>query len=194
LLGPHQRLNLATALVTISALCEQGWHVPDTALTDGVARVQWPGRFEFLPLPEPGPNVPAGHSSAGPYVVADGAHNRASAHELARTLAEVSPGAPVHFIFGASEDKDILGMLEELAPRATAFTFTRSRHPRAASPESLAQLAADYPVNVQTAPTLAQALSETLAAVSPRTLVCITGSLFVAAEARELLLGLNPEL
>jgi dihydrofolate synthase/folylpolyglutamate synthase len=188
LLGPHQRVNLATALATLYTLRGTGWKIPHGAIPRGISRVEWHARFEVLarsaPLPRP-PGAPAGSET---YMIADGAHNGASAHELVRTLDEVFPGTPVHFVFGASNDKDSRSMIEELQPRAASFVFTRSRHARAAVPDDLARLAAPYLVPIHTAPGLNDALmlAERLAAHGD--VICITGSLFIAAEGRELVL------
>lgn len=215
LLGPHQRVNLATALATIQQLREQGWKIPQGAVQRGIERVAWKGRFEMLARPAhgmAGSNIVADALHGETYIVADGAHNRASAHALVRTLAEVFPDVPVHFIFGASSDKDIRGMLDELIPRATSLVVTRSHHARAAAPESLGQLA--LTVATQTGNdstrrrsiagnesvfvphmtnTLVEALLHAKHLASPGDVICITGSLFMAAEAREHLLNLPPD-
>lgn len=186
LLGPHQCVNLATALATAQVLRAQSWKIPAGAIQRGIERVKWPARFEILKQPEP---VPVGIVLGGNnYIIADGAHNRASAHELALTLAQVFPNALVQFIFGASTDKDIAGMLQELLPHAAAFIFTQAHHARAASPEALARLAAPYLVPIHTAPTLLEALLVARHLASPTDVICVTGSLFIAAEAREIIL------
>lgn len=202
LLGPHQRVNLVTALAALHTLREQGWKIPQGAIQRGVERVDWKGRFEVLA--RPASTVPGATGSAGTqigstgvlnssaYIVADGAHNRASAHELRRTLDEVFPDTPVHFVFGASSDKDIRGMLDELLPRAASLTVTQSHHARAASPEVLARVAAPYLVSVHTSSSLIAAILSANHVAAQGEIICITGSLFVAAEARAYLLNLPP--
>lgn len=177
LLGPHQRANLATALATTEILRAQGWKIPPRAMRAGVAKVKWHARFEIL--------------SSSPFVVADGAHNRASARELVRTLDEVSLNARVHFVFGASADKDIVGMLSELAPRAATFIFTQAQHARAASPKALAQLAAPYKIPMYIASDFTRAFEIARDFGSSDDVICVTGSLFIAAEARERMLNVR---
>lgn len=196
LLGPHQRVNLATALATIDTLREQGWKIPHTAIPRGIERVEWKGRFEILARPASIGSPTSAVSSAfsgETYVVADGAHNRASAHELRRTLDEVFPNIPVHFIFGASTDKDIHGMFEELLPRAASVILTQSHHARAADPIELARIASSYLVSIHTSDSLMQALLRAKHLAAAGEVICLTGSLFIAAEAREHLLNLVPE-
>ncbi len=196
LLGPHQRVNLVTALATIYALRAQGWKIAQGAVTRGIERAPWKGRFEILARPAAQTQnsdafVEALHGET--YVVADGAHNRASAHELVRTLDEVFPNVPVHFIFGASADKDIRGMLEELVPRAASLTVTQSRHARAAAPAVLARLASPFLVSIHTAQTLVEALLRAKHLAAAGDVLCISGSLFIVAEARAELLQLKNE-
>jgi dihydrofolate synthase/folylpolyglutamate synthase len=196
LLGPHQRVNLVTALATINALRDAGWKIPQGALARGIERVDWKGRFEILARPAPPftPARPAAETlSDGTYVVADGAHNRASARELVRTLDEVFPNLPVHFIFGASSDKDIRGMLDELIPRAASLVVTRSHHARAADPFDLARLASPHLLPLYTTDTFVGALLRAKQLAAPGDVICATGSLFISAEAREHLLAIPPD-
>lgn len=186
LLGPHQRTNLATALATIQALRAQSFKVPGAAIRRGIEPVKWHARFQVLARPEPMPGDPA--LGGGSYIIADGAHNRASAHQLVLALDEVFPNARVHFVFGASTDKDIRGMLQELAPRAASLVLTQAHHTRAASPDALARLAAPYLIPIYTTPTLLEALLNARNLAAPADVICITGSLFIAAEAREIIL------
>jgi dihydrofolate synthase/folylpolyglutamate synthase len=186
LLGPHQRVNLATALATVAALRAQTSRIPSSAIQRGIERVNWHARFEILAQPEPmsGGIIVGGNN----YIVADGAHNRASAHELALTLKEVFPNSRVQFIFGASADKDIQGMLEELLPRAAAFILTQTRNARATSPDALARVAAPFLIPIHIESTLLAALLRARNLAAPTDIICITGSLFMAAEAREITL------
>lgn len=193
LLGPHQRDNLATALATMDVLHGRNWRISLESLAQGVAKVEWPARFEILARLNSSTNDASDNANesanvetptAHGYFIADGAHNAASARQVTRTLAEVFPNAPAHFIFAASADKDIEGMLRELAPRAATFTLTQASSPRAASLETLAVLAARFPVKTYSAPDLAQAIVQLFERIEPTDIVCVTGSLFIAAEAR----------
>ncbi len=179
LLGPHQRVNLVTALAAMDVLHGRNWRISQSSLRQGAAQVEWQARFEILAyLDAPRQAAPRG------YVVADGAHNAASARELTRTLDEVFPDARVHFIFAASDDKDIAGMLQALAPRAASFVMTRARSPRAAPLERLCAEIAPYGVPSSMAPDIARALEQLYARVEPGDVICVAGSLFIAAEAR----------
>ncbi len=199
LVGPHQRINLATALAAIDVLHGRNWRISLASLQHGIDNVDWPARFEILAhlgenTDEETPDTvtetaltetPADTTTPqGGYLIADGAHNKASAHELVNTLNEIFPDRTVHFIFAASSDKDIAGMLYELSPRASSFTLTAAATARAAKVETLATLAEPFGVKLYTAPNIAQAIEDVLDRIEPNDIVCVTGSLFIAAEAR----------
>lgn len=180
LVGAHQRVNLVTALAAMDVLHGRNWRISQRSLQHGVINVEWPARFETLAYLD----APRGTPAARGYVVADGAHNPASARELVRTLNEVLPHARVHFIFAASDDKDIAGMFQALAPRAASFVMTRAPTPRAAALDRLCAAIAPYGVPSSVAPDIARALEQLYARVEPGEVICVTGSLFIAAAAR----------
>ncbi|WP_376789726.1 bifunctional folylpolyglutamate synthase/dihydrofolate synthase [Thermoflexus sp.] len=168
LLGRHQWENAALAVAAVGQLREQGWTIPDEAIREGLERVQWPGRFEVL--------------QEEPPLVLDGAHNDASATRLAETVAEVFPGRRWQLVFGISADKDPLAILAPLQPLVAGIWLTRSRHPRAAAPQRLAEAARTLGLPGRIRSEVAHALEDALAEGGP---VLVTGSLFVVAEARE---------
>jgi dihydrofolate synthase/folylpolyglutamate synthase len=171
LAGRHQLANAATALAAIALLKQQGTAIPDDALRQGLAKVQWPGRFEIL--------------QRAPLLIVDGAHNADSARQLIQTLHDFRADAALHLIFGASNDKDIAGMFDQLLPHAGSLILTRSHNPRASDPVKLAALAEKYNVETSIAPDLAAALEEAWRRARPGDIICVTGSLFVVAEARQ---------
>ncbi len=171
LLGKHQVENAAVAYAVVQAAGGRGLTVEEGAIQEGFAQVDWPGRFEIL--------------QAEPPLVIDAAHNRDSAQKLCAALDDYFPGRAVILVFGASHDKDIDGMLDELMPRARRLILTRSYHPRAITPERLAQSAGTYQVPVDIVPAVENALERALSLVDDQSLVLVTGSLFVAAGARD---------
>ncbi|MBN1887486.1 MAG: bifunctional folylpolyglutamate synthase/dihydrofolate synthase [Thermoflexales bacterium] len=171
LLGQHQVLNAVVALASLAHLGSMGLHVSPRHIREGLAGVWWPGRLEVL--------------SREPLVVCDGAHNGDSARCLAAALREHFPGRRWTLIFGASSDKDLGAMLDVLAPFAGRVLATRTRHSRAAEPELLASLVRERGADVEVATSVPDALALALAQPGEQAGVIATGSLFVAAEARE---------
>lgn len=170
LLGAHQGENLALAVAAAEQLATLGLAVSEEALVQGCAAVRWPGRMELV--------------RRAPLVLLDGAHNAYSAQVLANALADL-PYERAHLVFGASADKDLRGMARALAPRFATVTVTRASGPRAADPALLTQLfhEAGHAADV------VSALGRALEQAGPRDLVCVTGSLFLVAEARAALRG-----
>lgn len=170
LLGQHQVENGAVAYAALMVLREHGLPVAADAIEAGFRSVRWPGRFEIL--------------GRAPFVVADGAHNRDSAQKLAATLREYFPGRRVTLIFGASSDKDVTGMLDELLPAVSRVIFTQAVHPRAQDPEALLPLAQQARLPAEVIPSVGQALTQALQLATPEEVILACGSLFVVAEVR----------
>lgn len=171
LLGRHQVQNAATAYAALRTFSNAALPLSDQAIRDGFAKTNWPGRFEIL--------------QAQPPVVIDCAHNRDSAAKVRQTLQEYFPDRRSILVFGASEDKDIAGMFAELAPVTQRVIATKSFHPRAIDPEKLEEIARTYGLPVEIVPDVPEALEEALQALADDTLVLVTGSIFIAAGARE---------
>jgi dihydrofolate synthase/folylpolyglutamate synthase len=180
LYGEHQAANAAIVIATVEILRSQGWHLPDAAVSAGLARVTWPARMEVV----------GGH----PRVVLDCAHNVASARAVVETLTTSFPPGRRFLIFAGSGDKDIPGIFDVLAPHFAAAWFTRyTLNPRAVPPERLVELwQAAGGTSASVAATPAEALQAARATAGVDDLVCVTGSVFLAGELRPLLLGGAP--
>lgn len=172
LLGRHQAENAAAAVLAVEALAERGVKIEPAAVRAGIAAVRWPARIEIL--------------RRRPLIVADGAHDRDSARKLAATLRNELGLSNVLLVIGCARDKDAAALAEELAPLAAQVFATRSRHPRAMDPREVAQAFVPHDVPVASDRSVAAALEAALAQAGP---VVACGSLAVAAEAREHVLG-----
>lgn len=172
LLGRHQVENAGVAVAALWKLQEQGIAVDDRAIRQGFASVRWPARFEIARLSPP--------------VIFDSAHNQASFRALTQTLAETFPDHKVYLVFGASEDKPLEAMLQEIRPRLEKLLLTRANHPRATELERLEALARQQGLEFETYPTVAQAFTRALElAAQDGNAVVVAGSMFVTAEAME---------
>jgi dihydrofolate synthase/folylpolyglutamate synthase len=174
LAGAHQAANAATALAAVDALRVYGVQVSVEAMRAGLSAMIWPGRGERI--------------GRAPAYLLDGAQNEASARALAALTQEVFPKRRVVLVFGASEDKDIAGMLGVLSPCAQAVILTRSRNPRAAPVEMLEEkVPAACRAWVEKSRGVAQALTRARLRAAKNDVIVVTGSLFVVGEARALL-------
>ncbi len=171
LLGEHQLENAAVAVAALEAL-----DIGAKDIARGLAQVQWPGRLEIL--------------RHEPLFLADGAHNADSANRLRETIEKYLHFDRLILILGASSDKDIAGIVGELAPMSSLVIVTRSRHPRALEPASLLEELEKQGVKGELAESVSSAAERAMEMAGPRDLICATGSLFVAAEAREYIKGI----
>ncbi|MFL5802141.1 MAG: bifunctional folylpolyglutamate synthase/dihydrofolate synthase [Roseiflexaceae bacterium] len=181
--GMFQRENARLAAGAALLLRDQGLPISDDAIGAGLAAAQWAGRLELIP--------------GDPPIVLDGAHNGDSAHKLVQSLGAAFPGRRLVLVLGTSQDKDITRILAELAPAAGALVLTRSQHPRAwVDLEELAARAEpllhDARIPIVIAPDVPKAIERARKLAGPGDLICVTGSLFVVAAAREAL-GLAAE-
>jgi dihydrofolate synthase/folylpolyglutamate synthase len=180
LLGAHQLENAAAVITALEWVRIQGHPVPYDGIYLGLAGVEWPGRLERV--------------RESPQVVVDGAHNTYSAARLREAMREYFSYDRLLLVLGVSTDKDLPGIVRELAPGTAWAIATRSRHPRSAEPAAIAQELEAHQLGRRAAPTVAEALDQALLEAQARDLVLVTGSLFVVAEARERLLGIQPEI
>jgi len=172
LVGEHQSIN---ATVALAALEHSGFTIPAQARHDGLARVNWPGRFEIV--------------NEAPYIILDSAHNGDSANRLADTLRALFPGKRITLIFGALADKDLAGMFRALLPLTARLVFVKARSPRAFDPETLRQRARalDYNGPITLATDTTSALAKVRAEIAPDGIIVATGSLTVVGELRDVL-------
>lgn len=175
LLGAHQLENAATAVGALEAL-----GIESGSIDTGLARVRWPGRLEIL--------------RREPLLLVDGAHNAESARRLKEAITEYTGCDRMILIIGASSDKDVAGMLGELASLADVVIATRSRHPRAMGLDPLTEAMSSKLIDGMRTDSVSQAVEMALEMAGPHDLICATGSIFVAAEAREHVLGIPVDI
>ncbi|MGI6207561.1 MAG: bifunctional folylpolyglutamate synthase/dihydrofolate synthase [Anaerolineae bacterium] len=172
LLGEHQIEN---AVLAIAALA----HSPASLglrpqhVAAGLESVKWPGRFEVV--------------RRRPYLVLDGAHNDDSFLRLSQALRRHLSFDRLHLVFGASRDKDLNGMLAAINQPGLVLYGCRSPHDRAAELSAVAEAASALGIEYQLFASVDEALWSALEAAREDDCVCVAGSLFVVAAAREAL-------
>lgn len=175
MLGRHQTENAATAVAVAEAIRERGHDIPEQAIIDGIARTRLLGRMEVM--------------GQEPLIVADGAHNPASAAALAATLRDYFEWRKCYFVLGATRDKDIRGIGFKIAALAELIVCCKFDNPRSADPYAMIQEVGFLGPPAVAEDSVAGAIETAVSHAGPTDLVCITGSLYVVAEAREHLLG-----
>lgn len=113
--GEYQRMNAAIAIRAAQVL-----KLSEAAITTGLKRVQWAGRFEVF------------ETVAGTVVI-DGAHNPDGALALRRSLDAAFPSGRRVWLFGVLKDKDFATMIKILFRPDDAVIVTPPQSERAAS-------------------------------------------------------------
>ena len=93
-------------------------------------------------------------------------------------------------VLGISDDKDVAGIIRPLAPLAKKIMLTQARH-RGSDCSRLKEEAIKYNMPVLVEKDVRKAVKKAIGLTRPDGAVVITGSIFVAGEARELWHGKN---
>jgi len=171
--GEHQAHNCGLALALLDRLKSAGMAVPEDKAIQGLAKTMLAGRMEDV--------------WKDPRVLVDGAHNGQSIQALIRALGAHIAYDSLVVVFGCGQDKDVDGMLKQLALGADKIIFTRAKgNPRAMEPEDLMSKFIELTGKMaQIAPTLEDALRLSARAVSREDLIVVTGSFYLAGEAKK---------
>lgn len=175
MLGQHQAQNAATAVAVADAMRARGIAIPEGAISEGIARARLHGRLEVM--------------GQKPLIVADGAHNGESAAALAVALKEYFQWKRLFLVMGATRDKDVRGMGFKLAGLADMIICCRFSNPRAMEPLEMVQEVGFLGPMAVAEESVRAGIETALGHARGDDLVCVTGSLYVVAEAREHLLG-----
>jgi dihydrofolate synthase / folylpolyglutamate synthase len=171
--GEHQALNCGLALAILDKLRDRGFETPERQVAEGLARTSNAGRMEL--------------AWRSPRILLDGAHTPDSVSCLMKAI-----GAHVRYdsmvvIFGCAADKDLKGMLSKLATGADKIIFTRAAgNQRSADPRELQRRFAEISHKMtQVARSFPDALKLAHGAVAKGDLILITGSFYLAGEAKK---------
>ena len=173
LLGEHQLENAATAVAAVEILADRGVVASAESIAAGLAQVHWPGRLQVL--------------KRKPWFIVDCAHNAYSAKRLVEALKQYFDFDRAVLILGVSSDKDVAGIVAELAPLSSIAIVTCTYHPRALEPARLAAEFSTWGITPEMVENVTSAVDLALARVKPEDLICATGSIFVVAEVIEYL-------
>ncbi len=173
LAGDHQGANAAIAATLAQTLGGKFPRLTEQSIAAGLANAAWPCRLEHFQVRPP-------NNAQDPLpVIIDVAHNVAGAQKLAKELDACVT------ILAIASDKDARGMIDALAPIASPLLLTTFDGKRALPLDALRQAAAHLPHI--SAPNLPEAIAQGLSRATPARPLLITGSIYTAGEARQLL-------
>lgn len=175
LIGAHQAKNCALALGALEIMREQGnISIDDETIRDAFAHVYCPARIEVV--------------GGNPRIILDYAHTVDSMKFLRESLLGNFTFHKLILVLGFSQDKDLDNILKEIVSIGDSILVTQSNNPRAAAPEDLYKRIeklcgkhAELFENTQDAVFAAKQKA------SKEDLICITGSAYVAGEAKQAL-------
>jgi len=185
LYGAHQAHNAAVALAAVEAFfgigAEQARSLDAEVVRKAFLTVLSPGRLEVV--------------RSSPTVVLDAAHNPAGGLAAAEGISEAFSFSRLIGVVGASDGKDVRGLLEAFEPIFAEVVVTQNSSPRAMDADALAAVAVEVfgHDRVQVEPRLDDALEAAITLAEEEAEyagagVLVTGSVITVGEAR-LLLG-----
>lgn len=183
--GEHQAHNASVALAAVEAFFGIGSQharpLDIDTIRKAFASVTSPGRLEVV--------------RRSPTVVLDAAHNPAGARAAAAAISEAFDFSNLVGVVGASDGKDMRGLLEAFEPIFAEVVITQNTSHRAMSADDLAAIAVEVfgDERVQVEPRLPDALEAAITLAEEEGEfsgggVLVTGSVITVGEAR-LLLG-----
>ena len=172
LAGRHQIYNFLTAFSAIEAVKLQGFAISDKNITDGIAKVVFPARMEQI--------------SVEPLVILDGAHKLQGCEALAKAMP-LTPKKKV-VIMGMLRDKDWLHAAARIAQEAEMFFAVSPENPRALPAGELAAAVEGIAGKVKAFSTIESAVDAALPLLEEDAALFCCGSLYLASQARPVLM------
>ncbi len=170
--GQHQAVNCGLALALLDGLRQRGFDTAERPVAVGLEKTQRFGRLEQV--------------WKTPRILIDGAHTPESIHALVKAIGAHIRYDSMVVVFGCAADKDVAGMIDKIGLGADKILFTRATaNPRAMDPAELQRLYSErHGKMAQVEPTLKDAINTAVKSVSRGDLILVTGSFYLAGEAK----------
>lgn len=185
LAGEHQLKNAATALEAAAVLKEAGFDIDGQAVTEGLNKARWSGRFECI--------------CKEPVIVLDGAHNIDAAKQLTAAIKEYLAGKKLIFVMGMFRDKEYEKIIRLTNSLASEIITINSDNPRSIPSEELQRIVMgirdtgkrDVYCAASPAEGIRQAVRDALALGREKTAIVAFGSLSFLGEIRQSVMEMN---
>lgn len=182
--GAHQFTNAAVAVMTLEVLRQYYALLieEEDDIRAALAEVEWPGRLEQV--------------SSEPRIVLDGAHNPESAKALAQALQESYSYERLHMMAGMLAKKHHRDYFRHILPLTDTLIVTQPDFNNGQDAEALAEIILEMKqeygldrLEVTVEPDWQRALSRLKEITGPQDLAVVTGSLYLVADVRSMLLN-----
>ena len=172
LLGAHQIDNAVQAVLAAEKLNEKAWHIPETAIRNGLRNVFWPARIQII--------------RKNPTAVLDSAHNPLGMRRLAQSIKSLFQYNRLILVFGVLKDKQYNRMISIIAPLAAQVILTRPLGDRALEPSEIRNHEAFSGKPVEVIPDIGEAWERALRLADRKDLICGAGSIYFIGEILKL--------
>lgn len=181
LIGRHQSENAATAVRAAELAWEREYssELPERAVREGLAGVELPVRLEPV--------------RRRPLVLLDGMHTPLAARRVAEALRALRPPSPRVLLFGMLAGRSPAALVSELADVIDLAVVAPPASPRADDPARAEDALRQAGIPTQRSDSVERALDHVLALAGEGGCVVVGGSLYTAAEAREILLAVSSD-
>lgn len=170
--GIYQVDNMAVSLMALEILRDR-LSISEENVIDGLRDAFWPGRIEII--------------SKTPTILLDGAHNRGGAEKLSKSILLLFDLKPT-LIVGMLKDKDAYGIISSMIPYVKDdIIVTAPKTNRALDPAILGRVVEELGGRPIIVPDVKEAIRVGLDL--EKEFICVMGSLYTVAEARESLLN-----
>ena len=177
LLGDHQLHNAAVVLAIADTLIEEGWHISEENIRDGIRDVRWPGRFDIV--------------SRNPLFIIDGGHNPQCIEALVKNIQDYLTGKKVIALTGVLADKDYADMYRPVMPLIDRFVCITPPNPRKLDAPRLAEYLRDVGADADACETIAEGVQKAIALAGDDGVVLCFGSLYSIGSIRDALVEMG---
>ena len=171
LLGMHQIINASTAVTVAEILQRYNIMITSDSITNGLKNVYWPGRLELV------------HTE--PAVILDSAKDAEATKAVRETIENDLNFRRIIAVVSISSDKNIEGMIENIAAISDHFILTKhSVTYRASEPERLIKEIEKYEKSCEVFLNRDEAFKHAVKIAGLDDIVLVIGSVYLSGDAR----------
>lgn len=173
LLGKHQILNCATAILAIEELIKQGVEIKKENIINALKEVKWIGRLEVM--------------KNKPLVVIDGAHNIDGITKLKENVQQYFNYNKMVLILGILADKEVEKMVATIVPLTDRVIAVTPNSYRAENAEELKNVIQKYNEKCDAVESYKEAYELARSYCQEDDILLISGSLYMIGDMRKII-------
>lgn len=162
--GEYQYSNASVCLEVINVLKRKGYVISDTHIEEGLIKVKWPGRFEWL----------------NERLLLDGCHNEEGAQRFVQSVNKLDKNITI--VTGVMADKDYESIAQILSRVAHEIIVTKPDVPRALEPSDYAEYFKKAGAQTRIIESPVEAVNYVLE--NTKNVCAVCGSLYLIGEVR----------